>query len=377
MTDQDYEDEWAAEAAEKERDLQRKSEPPPAISQDEFLAWRSPRTEPGGPARLDHPLWHWLVRTRHSAYAGNNAFGGPSPFQAGPMWCFDRFGMSETLLPDGRVVHIAGEHEDGYDPDFFIYNDVVVVAPDGAIAIHGYGREVFPPTDFHTATLVGDAIFIVGRLGYPEQRVVGATPVFRLDLDTMAIAPVATHGVAPGWIHGHAAALADDGRTILVSGGEIYRGSERSELENIDRWSLDVETGCWTRLSALDWQRWTMLRVDRKRNRIWDTRQELWRRDHGWPGQESHWRHDEAPDLEALEGLYRFKGTSPPTEDEREYNVFVTIVDGVPVRFKEDGWTVSVLVEGRLPDARLEEMQRDTLSTLGRLDAAKWEIEPE
>ncbi|KAK4148918.1 hypothetical protein C8A00DRAFT_19337 [Chaetomidium leptoderma] len=54
--------------------------------------------------------------------------GGPEP-----VFCFCRFGRTETKLPDGRIVYIAGEHEDYYDPDFNIYNDVVVVHRHGAV----------------------------------------------------------------------------------------------------------------------------------------------------------------------------------------------------------------------------------------------------
>lgn len=184
MQDKDWEAIWdadaAEEAAEEAADRERKAEPPPAIDHAELLAWRSPREVVDSPTLLDNPLWHWLVRTRHSAYSANKTFDGPSPFEAGPMWCFDRFGQSETTLPDGSVIHIGGEHEDYYDPDFFIYNDVTVVGPDGSIEIRGYGREVFPPTDFHSATLAGNAIVIIGCLGHPKQRVAERTPVFRL-----------------------------------------------------------------------------------------------------------------------------------------------------------------------------------------------------
>ena len=41
-----------------------------------------------------------------------------------PFWSFDRYGMSVTHLEDGRIILIGGEHEDYYDPYFFIYNDV-------------------------------------------------------------------------------------------------------------------------------------------------------------------------------------------------------------------------------------------------------------
>jgi hypothetical protein len=40
---------------------------------------------------------------------------------------------SLTLLPDGRAIQIGGEHEDYYDPDFCIYNDVFVHEPDRSI----------------------------------------------------------------------------------------------------------------------------------------------------------------------------------------------------------------------------------------------------
>jgi hypothetical protein len=42
------------------------------------------------------------------------------PFK--PVWCFYRLGGTVTVLPDRRQVHIGGEHEDYYDPDFCIYN---------------------------------------------------------------------------------------------------------------------------------------------------------------------------------------------------------------------------------------------------------------
>lgn len=368
---------WAAEAAEAAADRERKAEPPPAIDRDEFLAWRSPREVVVSPTRLDNPLWHWLVRTRHSGYGANEIFKGPSPFDAGPMWCFDRFGKSETALPDGRVVHIGGEHEDYYDPDFFIYNDVIVVAPDGTIEIRSYSRDVFPPTDFHSATLVGDAIYLIGRLGYGPQRIEGTTPVFRLALETMTIAAVDTSGEAPGWLHRHSAELADDGRGIVVRGGEVWLGDQRTDQENIDAWSLDVASGRWTRLTTLDWQRWTMVRVDRTFNRLWDVRQELWHREHAWPGHQSYWKHDDEPDFEALAMLYRIDPSAPPPEEGSDYNVYRVTIDGLTVRFTEDRGSVAASVEGRLSEARLDELQRRTLATLQRLDGgADWEIEP-
>lgn len=214
----------------------------PSITQEEFVAWRSPRLGRANPTDLTNALWVWMVRTRVNAYQGNQAWGGPSPFETGPMWCFDRFGQSTTLLPDGRTLHIAGEHEDSYDPDFFIYNDVVVAGPDGSITICGYPKDAFPPTDFHTATLAGERIVLIGSLGYPADRVIGKTQVLELALGTLAVRAVETHGDAPGWLHRHTAGLSDAGDAVIVSGGQVHHRADQDLWENVDDWALDLST---------------------------------------------------------------------------------------------------------------------------------------
>ena len=123
----------------------------------------------------------------------------------GPFWSWQRFGRTSTALPDGRVIHIAGEHEDCYDPDFCIYNDVVVEYAGGRREFYLYPKDVFPPTDFHSATLVGREIILIGSLGYHDLRRIGETQVLKLDTRTLRIEPVATTGAAPGWISDHIA----------------------------------------------------------------------------------------------------------------------------------------------------------------------------
>ena len=68
----------------------------------------------------------------------------------------------------------------------------------------------------------------------------------------MVIEPFAAIGDAPSWIHGHGAKLADHGKTIVVSGGELRHGSDRTMAENIDTWSLNVATDAWERVRVLD-----------------------------------------------------------------------------------------------------------------------------
>src|SRR5262245_20211093 len=102
---------------------------------------------------MNNAFWEAMVHSRVSGYQAASDLGLPAITRP-PVWCFQRFGQSITQLPDGRIIEIGGEHEDHYDPDFCIYNDVVVHRGDGAFDIFGYPEDVFPPTDFHTATLV-------------------------------------------------------------------------------------------------------------------------------------------------------------------------------------------------------------------------------
>jgi hypothetical protein len=129
--------------------------PPAEVTRELHLTWREPRLGTSNPERLTNPVWTWLAcNPEISAYQANRHFGGPGPC-GGPAWTNQRFGQSRTELGDGRIVAIAGEHEDYYDPDFYIYNDVHVIAPDGALDIYCYPRELFAATDFHTASAVG------------------------------------------------------------------------------------------------------------------------------------------------------------------------------------------------------------------------------
>jgi len=291
------------------------------------------------------------------------------------MWTFDRFGKSETDLPDGRVVHIGGEHEDYYDPDFYIYNDITVIDREGAIAIYGYPEQDFPPTDFHTATLIGDTIFIVGRLGYRESRSPQQTPIFKLSLDSMRVEAIAATGECPGWLYEHHARLSDDGYTIIVSGGERWFGDDRGTLENIDSWALDTRDAKWQRLTAHEWQQWIMRRVDRRPNRLWEVRRAKWDRQHAHLGLDKYWKYADEPDFASLDQLYRDESYDKPPEQVDNAGKYHVQIDGLKVRIKEQQFWVSVIVEGKLAPERLAQFQATTLSLLERIDGAPYEIE--
>jgi hypothetical protein len=167
----------------------------------------------------------------------------------GPFWSWQRFGRTSTALPDGRVIHIAGEHEDGYDPDFCIYNDVVVRYAGGRREFFLYPKDAFPPTDFHTATLVGSKIVLIGSLSYGDLRRPGETQVLTLDILNLRIERVATTGESPGWLSRHIAEKTGETR-ILVAGGEVLTADACAPNPGV--FELDLSTMTWRRMEHGD-----------------------------------------------------------------------------------------------------------------------------
>lgn len=214
-------------------------------SREDYLAMRQPRFGTCNPEKIESPFWRSMVTSGANAYAARKHFAG-GRFDDGPVWCFQRFGKSINQLPDGRIVEVAGEHEDAYDPDFYIYNDVVVHHEGGTFDIYGYPEEVFPPTDFHTATLVGKSLYLIGGLGYQGRRSCGETPVYRLDIDTFKIEKVPTSGDNPGWISKHKAAY-DGANEVRIRGGKIAASKDGAQVyENNPReFVLDLKSLAW------------------------------------------------------------------------------------------------------------------------------------
>jgi hypothetical protein len=248
------------------------------ISDEQFRAQRARRFGASNPEQLDVPFWVFMVRRGWIAYQARMQFDPayrqymdtfrarrereeagaaaidepalPHPGYGPPIWCFSRFGMSLTRLPDGRALFIGGEHEDFYDPNFCIYNDVIAIDPELRVMIYGYPAQVFPPTDFHSATLVGKTdVYLIGSLGYMGERHVGTTPVYRLDTRTMQISPVDTTGANPGWISGHSAEHDAARNAIKVTGGRIFTGKRGtgSMRDNHRSYWLNLATMAWSR----------------------------------------------------------------------------------------------------------------------------------
>jgi hypothetical protein len=336
-----------------------------------YAQWRNCRRGDSHSVEMNNPVWEWLIRTRISAYTANRHFQGPDSCGAGPAWCFSRFGQSRTVLPDGRTILVAGEHEDFYDPDFYIYNDVVAWHPDDRIDIYGYPERDFPPTDFHSATLWGEAIILLGSLGYAPDRRPGVTPAFALDVRSLRIDPFETSGENPGWIFRHRSSL--DGDRLTIRRGELQTDS--GITESIDDWLLDLKSRQWTRLTDRRWPRFEFIRQDGQLNHLWEMRTQHAMRELQLA---SIAELPFAPDPQLLDQLYRpaIDHKLVPREEHNfeEHNVYRIEIDGVAVRYVEDSQAIVLTVEGSLPTSILDCLVADVQDKLSRLENAAFTV---
>ncbi|WP_203996398.1 Kelch repeat-containing protein [Virgisporangium aurantiacum] len=369
-----------SEAAEPWR-LGAEYAPPPEVTLELFAAWRAARRGSRNPERMTNPVWVWLARQPEvNAYQASRHFGQLPESWSGwsPGWCNDRYGQCVITLPDGRVLSIAGEHEDFYDPDFFIYNDVIVTAPDGTVDIFGYPPDVFPPTDFHSATLAGDHVYVLGNVGYADARGAHAQ-LLRFDVRTLSFAALEAGGEDPGWLSHHTAVLGADGRTLRVTGGqvEVTVAGQGQFRDNVDDYELDLDRLLWTRTTD---RRWRQYRVAREvgRSKLWELSQLAYH-----STRDSTRSRAEAAEYRAKLGLdadlaawnARYRPPVPhetiPDVDE-EWSVHRIRVDGVIVRYVERHSDIHVVVEGPLQAGTEAALVEDLRVKLARAEAAPY-----
>jgi ankyrin repeat protein len=220
------------------------------VSREQYLATKRRRFGQTNPEKMNYPFWRSMVAARVGAWAAKKHFDDAEQKRE-EIFCFERYGQSINELSDGRIIEIAGEYEDSYDPNFCIYNDVVVHHGDGTFDILGYPKEVFPPTDFHTATLVGQFIYIIGSLAYCHERRLGATPVYRLNIETLAIEKVQTSGDNPGWISQHKARLQGSDEIHIRGGKVCVQNADAKEcVDNPSEYVVNLDTFVWHKVTG-------------------------------------------------------------------------------------------------------------------------------
>ncbi len=351
--------------------------PPEDVTHSLFTKWRDARRGKYAAEDMSNPYWTWLVRSGLSSWAVNEHFKGPSSYGGNPSWSAERFGQSSTTLPDGRTLLIAGEHEDHYDPDFFIYNDIIVKHPDQKIEVLAFPENVFPPTDFHSATVVKEQIILIGNLGYVKNRKVGKTQILVINPHTWEIVEQGASGDNPGWIHSHQATLADG--FIMITGGLVW--SDNNDLiENFDDWRLNLTDWTWERLSHRSITIFEYAREDGEPNQLFEI--------HSWIFQQKFGSRYEAvfqgvddpsllaelrdsmkgiepKNIDLFERRYRPDGIKftllPELEDSIEFRIEV---EGVTVRYQENYNTLKLIIEGELKDELANHLRDDLKSKL-------------
>jgi len=343
------------------------------------------------PTNITNPFYQWVIKHNLSAWDIQKSiidcYHNDTNQNVKPIWSQARMGQSRTILPDGRIVLIGGEYEDAYDPNFCIYNDVTVIYPNGDIKIYNYPKSVFPPTDFHTATLIGSGdsehIIIIGSLGYPEDRKFSHTPVYRLNTRSFKIEQVAARN-SIGWIHHHNAVLKDN--RIIVTGGQVLIDETMPLLDNIDTWVLNLNTLIWKNITNLcrKWQRFYLKRQDDSWLSLYHYRQLDYQLDSNDLQQAKH--HSEtiehligkAPDLDSYRLLLIPPiGHEVAFDDSDELNGYDTTlyIDGIKVGYKtSDDSCIQVIIEGKLSDDKLELLQQNLRHKLEKVENMACEI---
>lgn len=354
--------------------------PPKEVTDKIFAKWRDARRGKHVAEDLSNPYWSWLIQSEESSWAANQHFGGPTSYDGNPAWSTKRFGQSTTSLPDGRILLIAGEHEDHYDPDFFIYNDIIVRHPDERIEILGFPESIFPPTDFHSASLVDGTVILIGNLGYPEQRKSGETQILVIDPITWKIRKQLSTGECPGWIYDHQATVEEG--SIILTRGKFWTDDNTSLAENFDDWRLHLADWRWERLTHRTVTIFELVRKDGEPNELFKMGTWLFQKQYGtipppeMPALEGsdtlaeihkNMKGVEPKDREAYERRHQPDGVDFKLLPKREDSLEVRIeVQSVLVRYDENYDSVRLVIEGELALELIQKLKDDLKSKLER-----------
>ncbi len=329
------------------------------------------------PTNLTNPYWQWIVACNLSPDNIEIIMNGDFSYYSQAFWGMERMGQTRTLLADGREIWIGGEFEDYYDPQFFIYNDVIVKHPNGDIEIYGYPLDIFPATDFHSATLIDNKIWLIGSLGYQEQRQYKQTQVFTLDIDTYQIQAVKTKN-SMGLIYKHTADY-QDGK-IVLSGGYKIQDKDAPIIEQINKWTLDLQTLTWKNCTNYQWQIFMIKRADNSYFSLWDFDNALFDKKYNKDNfaiavQKLEEKLGIAPNFELFANLYNVPLEHSIDKSELEYNENAIFINEVRVRYVDNGRNICVYVEGNLPQNQLAILQEDLIDKLTILENSPCVIE--
>lgn len=154
------------------------------------------------------------------------------------LWTLSRESQSITILPNKSAVLIAGYRE-SIEMGWIYYNDVAILTTDGDFTLYGYPEVDFPLIHGHSATRIGNSIYIVGT---PQARDTSCE-VYRLSLDDFHIEHCKTTGSNPGPVYGHRAKLTKEGK-IHIFGENWAKGTKDFKLKHT--YQLCITTLRWS-----------------------------------------------------------------------------------------------------------------------------------
>lgn len=348
----------------------------------QFKTWAKPIRGKTNPEIMTNDVWVWLVQSNLWPHAAHECAGKGK--KQSPGWCFSRFGQSETKLADGTIIYIAGEHEDHYDEDYHIYNDVIIRHADDSIVIYGYPEDIFPPTDGHSATLVGNEIYIIGST-LSRKDCYDSTSVYILNLESYEIRCFQTKGSSPPELFEHKAKLSDDGAFIICTEGKVRDEKSGETVENITTWQLNLSTGEWTKLSEKLWTRWILRREDEEYNQLYEISNLAYAEE--MKDKSSYYLKEydkykklflgqkNSPDLSAYRKRYTPDvAHETVAKNEDDYRVFRIKVNDIIVRYYEDSDDITVTVEGVLPYDIVSELKEYGLNIFSKIEGVPYKI---
>ena len=157
-----------------------------------------------------------------------------------PIWSNDRVGISLTRLANGNWVQIGGQYDDAPEYDYCVYNDVIEYDGRGEFTIYGYPKDVFPPTDHHSATLINDHLYVIGGLGDFIDDDLQQTNVYRWNIQSKQFEQVVTQGQSPQQLFKHTASYDPHRQAIIISGGKRHTDVSKPAECNEELFVLDL-----------------------------------------------------------------------------------------------------------------------------------------
>lgn len=365
---------------------------------DEILAhfeqFKFPQNCVQNPTNLTNPYWQWVIQHRLNPNQILNVvpnadenlrnkrhFGETTPTcECPPLWSFQRMGQTQTMLPDGREIFIGGEFDDFYDPNFCIFNDVVVKYPNGDIQIFAYPENIFPPTDFHSAILIDGYIYIIGNMGYFNQRNYNSTPVYRLNIHSYKMEKIETRNHI-GWLNQFKTSIKDG--QIIITEGKVFDDDCSPMRENIDDWAFNPSTRTFQNLTNRHWQGFWLRRKDFDHlltPRYWSAMLYEYLLD------DDDIVNDELSRLKDFFGdkyqydLYKSLFTPPMAHSEmilsQEHfdEVEIYVLDDIKIRYVFHFDYLQVYIQGQLDDNHLTLLQENLCHKMSKLENCPCEI---